>query len=854
MLVASLKIYNSLWSANGNIRKSSEKLSSMLKINRSADDAAGLAISEKMKAASTMTRGAMHNVKDGISLVQTAEGAMEEIQDMLRRLVKLSDQSANSTYMGNDRENLQKEVEKLKNEIDRIANSANFNGIKLLDGSLDGPLPEEEITALARMVFGQAEDLPDVSAYETDDEKEAGKSKKSSKSSDSGSTSEASQNTSDGALPKSGDNSGSVDNVAARGVAGRMSSRMSYDKQRSGTDSIFQAGESQKGSTEKRMGAVWTGAIDFDTIKDGSVISINGVKFEFDTNETQFDTNAVRVAISATDDAATIENNFINAVNDNESRIYNAAGWRPTVTGNAQLSGNNFCIKDSATGKIKLTQSDDYASNGNKFDVQNSSAGGSGSGSNPNYKYDSTLKIREVTNISVSSIRDGVKLELKNPNTNSPFEVTIRVVSQNTANGLSEFYNRDKGEIYVVNDPNGGSGSNPLTTSGKKGYLGTALNELLKDEGLKGSWGNGYNVSVTKNSDNPNSEMNITIMPSGAGIPSFDPLVIDKIVPVNVVPDLGSVESAEAAAEGNQYASAKFTIDFGALQNGDQITFTVKSDKDEATCFVFDSEGKFTDNDKTKVIDISNLADIPGDPADPSKPAQTVADQIKALFEKAIKEVYSSKYDVTFNAGDGNSGKYILTIKGKSYRDEEITAEMAPRPDLNPPVPLTPSKPPTPPESPNPPTPPEPPNPPTPPEPPAKTGKCLKLQVGEGSSGILCVAIENLTTKGLKIDAVNISTQEDASGAIDVLCNAINKVSSNRGTLGAIQNRLEHTYNSLGVTNENLTDAENKISGTDVAQEMMRLTKKQIIQQAAQSMLAQSMNMERQAVQQLLSF
>jgi flagellin len=116
-----------------------EKLSSGYKINRAGDDAAGLAISEKMRAQISGLEQASSNVKDGISLVKTGEGAMQEIQDMLNRMTTLATQSANGTYDNDtDRAQLQKEVDNLKSEIDRIADSTNFNGISLLDGSLSG--------------------------------------------------------------------------------------------------------------------------------------------------------------------------------------------------------------------------------------------------------------------------------------------------------------------------------------------------------------------------------------------------------------------------------------------------------------------------------------------------------------------------------------------------------------------------------------------------------------------------------------------------------------------------------------------------------------------------------------------
>ena len=136
--IAAMNAYRNYNINTSAVSKNLEKLSSGYKINRAGDDAAGLAISEKMRAQITGLEAASKNVKDGVSLVKTAEGAMQEVQDMLNRMVSLATQSANGTYDNEvDRANLQKEVDQLQSEINRIADSANFNGIKLLDGSLD---------------------------------------------------------------------------------------------------------------------------------------------------------------------------------------------------------------------------------------------------------------------------------------------------------------------------------------------------------------------------------------------------------------------------------------------------------------------------------------------------------------------------------------------------------------------------------------------------------------------------------------------------------------------------------------------------------------------------------------------
>ena len=136
--IMAMNAYRNYSNNTSALSKNLEKLSSGYKINRAGDDAAGLAISEKMRAQITGLDVAQKNAKDGISLVQTAEGALTEVHDMLNRMVELADQSANGTYDGTDRVQLQKEVTELKKEINRIADSANFNGINLLDGSMAG--------------------------------------------------------------------------------------------------------------------------------------------------------------------------------------------------------------------------------------------------------------------------------------------------------------------------------------------------------------------------------------------------------------------------------------------------------------------------------------------------------------------------------------------------------------------------------------------------------------------------------------------------------------------------------------------------------------------------------------------
>ena len=118
--------------------KSTEKLSSGYKINRAADDAAGLAISEKMRSQIRGLDRASTNAQDGVSVVQTAEGALNEVHSMLQRMNELATQAANDTNTTKDRSQIQLEIDQLTSEIDRVQSTTQFNTMNLLDGKFTG--------------------------------------------------------------------------------------------------------------------------------------------------------------------------------------------------------------------------------------------------------------------------------------------------------------------------------------------------------------------------------------------------------------------------------------------------------------------------------------------------------------------------------------------------------------------------------------------------------------------------------------------------------------------------------------------------------------------------------------------
>jgi len=144
--IAALSAQNALTTTNNNLQKSMERLSSGFRINHAADDAAGLAISEKMQAQIGGLNQAVRNANDGASMIQTAEGALDQVQNMMVRMRNLAVQAASDTNGPTERDDINVEIQQLKSEIDNISLRTTFNGLGLLNGSLT---TQQQLTALA---------------------------------------------------------------------------------------------------------------------------------------------------------------------------------------------------------------------------------------------------------------------------------------------------------------------------------------------------------------------------------------------------------------------------------------------------------------------------------------------------------------------------------------------------------------------------------------------------------------------------------------------------------------------------------------------------------------------------------
>nr|WP_325224308.1 flagellin [uncultured Oscillibacter sp.] len=676
MAMNAYRNYNTNTSA---LAKNLEKLSSGYKINRAGDDAAGLAISEKMRAQITGLNAAQKNVKDGISLVKTAEGAMQEVQDMLNRMEYLATQSANGTYDNEvDRANLQKEVTALKSEINRIADSANFNGIKLLDGSLSNG------------TSGVSNGAPlDMVAVNNSD-----------------SVSSASK---DGQRPNAATGAEFVVTIGSGGtLAGLGSENLTGTALGSGTVSdLFDA---------------------FD--EDGNQIDLT-------------DASAI-----ASGDTVTVT-----LVAKQQGALGQIAVGALTTA----LEG----VTGVGTGKVAATDGTDIGSD---------TAGG-------------TRAVYKVNFKDLSALQGGEKFTIGN----KTFQFTMDATATAPA-GVDKLI-----DISGLDLKNG--------TNNAYKELKEKILDAVEDAGvgLVGTGAGKFSLSSKNSGSNNPDDFTLTITSNDKGLAANafkDPQHDQNSLAFDV-----DFKPAEVYANTGVGRHAQAVYDLGDIKVGDKITIGGKTieliDKHDENAQKADAEvasGKLTLKE-FKDKDMLNKA------------LQSMG------YKEGRVEVKGSKIFVQKSEADDTTaaawskGLGKVTLEKGSGTDGSAAGE----------------------------------------------DKGLTLQIGDTADSFnqLNVAIGDMHTKALGIDALNISNIEGAQGAIQTIKDAINNVSSVRGDLGAIQNRLEHTQNNLSVMAENIQDAESTIRDTDVAEEMMAYTKNNILIQSAQAMLAQA-NAVPQGVLQLL--
>ncbi|GAA0746523.1 flagellin [Clostridium oceanicum] len=666
----------------GNVRsagKSMEKLSSGLRINRAGDDAAGLAISEKMRAQVRGLDQASRNAQDGISMIQTAEGALNETHSILQRMRELATQAANDTNNTEDRQQIQKEINQLTSEINRIGNTTEFNTQKMLDG-------------------GEA----------------AGKAK------------------------------GAEGGEETKVVAGKF---------------------------EFKIG----------TMTDDKTITIGGEKF---TKKTADDADAGEFKDVAGLKAAIEKNATLSAkydVTENAGTITLTQKAGKESSEALTLTTDDTANKATIEGSLKTVEEGKGAEGGAKEAKAASKAFG-----------DLTITAKEAgkagNDIKVEFKASGTATKVTAAVKDGVITITGKTADLTNDNIKAAIEGNDDAKKLVSVEVATGKGSETQTAASGVALEGGADAEESKADGFTATLQIGANKGQAfkmEIADMRSEALGISQKTSGAA-------------------EAG--DAGEAKGEAAKAAEKDFTID------GKTVTVTAGAENGEKGNNIEIEFAKA--NGTTKAAWTGNKLTITL--SDNTTNENTDA-KINAAIQAATGTVPSgldaskinvSGLDATATGADLSGGGVTMPAAAKLAGGADAKAA-------------------------------------------GKADGAEGAAAGAGAAFTTTGAVTNGTDDTAVESALDVSSHENATNAIDVLNTAINKVSTERSKLGAYQNRLEHTINNLGTSSENLQAAESRIRDVDMANEMMTFSKNNILQQAAQAMLAQA-NQQPQGVLQLL--
>ena len=1012
--IPAMNAYRNFTNNSSALNRNLEKLSSGYKINRAGDDAAGLAISEKMRAQISGLEAAQKNAKDGISLVQTAEGALTEVHDMLNRMVTLAEQSANGTYSNDlDRDQLQKEVNQLRDEINRIADSSNFNGIKLLDGSMDAesvkgdPITNVETQMVSFEKNGEA--ITDGKWEKAVDAKFTTESLNLKSDvyfaglSDVIATVDASRMAAVGINFKVGTTAFTVmfkataaaatanqavterDKTAVlKGLALAFGATEATIKKAIGSsawddhgtvafgtgDLVIYASASTSGGTsvtdahsselfKQFFGGSKTSQFGVFTADGQLGIKLAGGLEDDDTMTAQitgfsFINNLANTAATATVASA------VKAVTSPQAAVKKDNVFGTKVSSSGTNIGD-FTIKftdrdnNERTLKIDLQIASKGASNTSKdvYAAINTILAGNSSGSSAKVKvkatdqaaldafiktFGKTAKIGTTTGASFGKLNITVDSKAKEYGRLNSVSYKIGSGNTNSDVAFSTQPSMEAGYELTFDGLSNGAGATikPSTSASPSTFkVGDQTFEFIKKNGdvsddkyigveiATGAEANdvtalkalvntmrdhGYSVDYSVNAGETEFKIRFTDtdqdlmqeVESGADIVTSS----SNLAIMDTKAVAQKVELQIATAENKEKDGTTLTVTY-LDENGEQqkldITYTASVSGAKATkaqnASIIASEMKKTVLGDLFKIDVAGSAitftsQLAGSTSaqlisvtDNDSLDQTGATGIKKFTEQE-KGVGDSKTLQLKNMAAGSAGyangKGIkagetLTVNGKTYEFtskksdsvseghtqivlgtsaantmEKLSKQLSKDGIVNTfdatngviklldsenGTKIGTSK--------------------------EGTGGALTLQIGDTAEDYnqLRVSIKDMHTDAMtytdkdgnkmSLADIDISTQSGAAKAMNVIKEAINYVSDMRGTLGATQNRLEHTINNLSVMRENITDAESSIRDTDVAEEMMKYTKNNIMNQAAQAMLAQA-NQLPQGVLQLL--
>lgn len=775
--------------------KAMQKLSSGLRINGASDDAAGLAISEKMRGQISGLNQASSNAQDSISMVQTAEGALNETTSILQRMRELSVQASNDTATDSDRKAMQSETDQLKSEIDRISTTTEFNTKKLLDGSLASAATSQGTVANSSTVNAAT-----IAAT-------------------SGSVTGGSALTSKAAVAAVAGTAATVTGTTAVGPSTTITSG-SNDQFKLNVNGTLSADITIAAGTYDNSGLLNAINNALTTYNTGKELSLQASASLTADNKIVFTTKttgagaAITEAAGTKDATATLGLTTTNTTTGTDTVTAVKPGVTKIVVGandefKLQVDGGSAQTITLAAGDYSTTQDlvnqiNTQIQNNTALDnkvsasvdntgkiVFNSASTGTSSNvvvSAPSTAGESALSAigyaGKATTLTTAGTLDNTtnSLDLATTATDAKFDLTI-------------------GNVTKTIDLTGDAGIDKKST--RDSILNAIQSEIDTQFG-QGAVTVGVSGSALKLTNNTDSTVFSVADGSNSGATAL----------------FGGDTSATIGAVGSTTSVTGSAAQAGTLANATKLTDLT------------DKDGNSLNLSAGNVINITGTQNGDGFSTSLTVGANTTVsdliNQIKTVpqLSNATVSFDASKGQINITGANGASqdiSNLALAAQKSATDTTGVAAFNKEFATFN--VTQTASD--------------------------SRSDSSIVTQIGANQGQTMHIDINDMGTKALKVSDIDLTTQKGAETATTVIDNAIQSVSAERAKLGAFQNRLEHTINNLGTSSENLTSAESRIRDVDMASTMAEFSKDNVLSQAAQAMLAQA-NQQPQQVLQLL--
>ena len=780
---------------NSAIQKNLQKLSSGLRINSAADDASGLAISEKLRGQISGLKRASMNAQDGISLLQTAEGGLSVITDMVQRMRELAVQAGNGVYTTNDRAEIQKEVDQLKEEIDRVSSSTEFNTKKLLNGDSTALWSTDKADTIDAVVTGKVAE----GNYNLAIDVTAGKNYvyKSDVMALNADAIGAEITTANGTA-----NSSNVTMITD--VKGMAATGTNYYNLEIGSG-VAANDLGEVVATYAQDGSAFTANISSagGTTVGGTTADFKGgyveIQFTQDITSTAVATDTfsfkARFVDATTGEAGAWQTGGVGTMGDSGqvSMVYSgisAAGASTidlTFTANIGDSGQAQ-IGDKILLSVSKAYANDAASSGGGS-VQIS--GGPTDQTGPTIVFSASHSLtkkddgdNEIDYNNVTVYHASLDSQSGNLNIGS---MTLNFKETAVNSGATTLDNKIDIEVR-----GGGEAATSSTKLKDISRFTTSDGRNIFDQTQSLTiYGNGNSATIYLEGDDTLSDFEKKMedaIVNGLGM-GADSATSDSVSNVNN--NLVNYVSTETS-NSNEAVKGTFVIQSAMLGSDSQLSFIGDQALIDGFSLATIQKGE---NSEVKVT----VTD--------AHTGQTVGSD--SVNDYVLRDVIGGM-EVSVDSRAGLSISWDDTNKEMSFGagdTENVKLHVV--------------------------------------------DNAMEMQIGANEGQSILTAIPEVSTKALGLDSVLMVDQERAQKSITKIDSALEHISSTRATIGAQINRLDYTITGLNTTRENLTASESRIRDLDFAEEMTSFTRNQILNQAGTAMLAQANSLPQLALQLL---